>query len=273
MVDISEGITKHMQGLPAVDPITGQEVVIEEYSAEEQLVVDLLDHFTYSQMMCLLEPNTILKKHDQRQGSDNGRGRRRMSFQAMSSSIGALDVKQFLSRLQTGKEVKASGGIKVKDNSIAPDIKAANAHSEITSSSVRVISDLDSNSIETSYFKSIGKVKGIRLIEQHIAFWVGVGVVAALMSAIGVAVTMHLLHDVSYAFVPALFCLCIGTSSVFTGLNVLKMRAAKQLKRCIRFPALYGDAVDLDDLLKRVSMHFALTLSFSLSLSLSLYFS
>merc|ERR1740123_1719942 len=72
------------------------------------------------------------------------------------------------------------------------------------------------------------------------------------MSAVGVMATMPLLHDVSHAFVPALFCLCIGTSSVFTGLNVLKMRAAKQLERCIRFPALYGGAVDLDDLLKRV---------------------
>ena len=183
-----------------------------------------------------------------------------MSFQAMSSSIGTLDVKQFLSRLQTnsststtGKE--SSGGIKVKDNSIAPDIKASNAnqaHSEITSSSVRVISDLESNSIETSYFKSIGKIKGIRQIQKRTAFWVGFGIVCASMSAIGVAATMHLLHDVSYAFVPALFCLSIGTSSVFTGLNVLKMRAAKRLEKCMKRPEEhFGDEVDLDDLLKR----------------------
>merc|ERR1712129_321313 len=45
--NISDGITKHMQGLPALDPITKQEVRIEEYSAFEQQIVDLFDHFTY----------------------------------------------------------------------------------------------------------------------------------------------------------------------------------------------------------------------------------
>merc|ERR1712228_1075425 len=144
VVSISDGITKHMQGQPAFDPITNQRVVIEEYSVSEQCIVDLFDHFTYSQIIWLLEPNTILKKH-KKINSKN----RRMSFQAVSNLN--FDVKDFLNKLQSAK------GIKVKNNVIAPIASPKDARSEITSSSVRIISDPQTNTITTSYFKSKGK--------------------------------------------------------------------------------------------------------------------
>ena len=257
VIEISDGITKHMQGLPAIDPITNQQVVIEEYTKAEQQIVDLFDHFTYTQIIWLLEPNTILKKHNKKWNNDengngngrNGRNGRRMSFQAIANID--FDVKHFLSKLNTGKSASspsATGQIKVKNNSIAPDIDRAHpVGSEITSSAVRVVSDPTTNTIETSYFKSMGKVKGISRIQKTIIFWIIFGVICVTMSGFGVAMTIQQLHDVNYAFIPALFCLCIGTSSVFTGFNILKYRAAK-LETCIKA----HQNIDIDDLLKRV---------------------
>merc|ERR1712048_1304331 len=68
------------------------------------------------------------------------------------------------------------------------------------------------------------------------------------------------LHDVNHAFIPALFCLCIGTSAVFIGFHVLKLRAAIKLEQYIHGhreltnlgDGLNEEAIDLDDLLKRV---------------------
>lgn len=250
IIEISDGITKHMQGLPAIDPITKQQVVIEEYNKNEQYIVDLFDHFTYSQIIWLLEPNTILKKHNKNLNQNGNNKNRRMSFQAISNID--FDVKHFLSKLNTGKSINSpssSSQIKIKNNSIAPDINRANpASSEVTSSAVRVVKTAD-DTIETSYFKSMGKIKGVEKIKWTILFWIMFGILCVSASATGVAMTIHLLHDVNYAFIPALFCLCIGTSSVFTGFNILKFRAARKLEKCIKYPS--GN-IDLDDLLKRV---------------------
>eukprot|EP01083_Nonionella_stella_P001546 4438_1 len=237
VVLISEGITKHMQGLPAIDPITQQEVLIEEYTPSEQALVDLFDHFTYSQIIWLLEPNTILKKHKKQDSHQ-----RRMSFQAVSDVV---DVKQFLSKLQN-----KNAGIGVKNNKIEPT-DPSRARSEITSSSVRVISEDDI--VRTSYFKSMGKVKGVRKIRQRMTLLILFGCCCLIGAATGVAMTLHLLHNVNYAFIPALFCLCIGTSAVFIGFHILKLRAAKKLERYITDEELKrAEDFDFDDILKRV---------------------
>ena len=79
-----------------------------------------------------------------------------MSFQAVSQID--FDVKHFLNKLQN----KNDDNIKIKDNKIAPNInKSHPAHSETTSSAVRVVSDPITETIETSYFKSMGKIKGM----------------------------------------------------------------------------------------------------------------
>merc|ERR1712003_163628 len=62
---ISEGITMHLQGLSAYDPVTNQEVWIEHYSDQEQYLIYLLDQFSHSNLLWLLSPDAIWKRHQE----------------------------------------------------------------------------------------------------------------------------------------------------------------------------------------------------------------
>merc|ERR1712154_697989 len=104
-----------------------------------------------------------------------------------------------------------------------------------------------------------GKQKGIAKIRKKMIFLIIVGVVCLFCAGFGVALTIRLLHDVNHAFIPALFCLCIGTSAVFIGFHVLKLRAALKLelyinghRELVNGDGLNEENIDLDDLLKRV---------------------
>lgn len=65
ILEISEGITLHLQGQSAWDPVTHQEVWIEEHSNEEQYLLYLLDQFSHSSLLWLLSPALIWKRHQE----------------------------------------------------------------------------------------------------------------------------------------------------------------------------------------------------------------
>lgn len=65
ILEISEGITLHLQGQSAWDPVTHQEVWIEEHSDEEQYLIYLLDQFSHSSLLWLLSPEMIWKRHQE----------------------------------------------------------------------------------------------------------------------------------------------------------------------------------------------------------------
>ena len=60
---IENGITKHLQGKPAWDPITKQDVWIEQLDDEEQYLQYLLDQFSHKWILWLLSPDEIYKRH------------------------------------------------------------------------------------------------------------------------------------------------------------------------------------------------------------------
>eukprot|EP01084_Bolivina_argentea_P311759 539678_1 len=65
IVDLSAGITLHLQGKAAIDVITKQEVYIEDYSEEETYLIYLLDQFSHSNLLWLLSPDQIWNRHQE----------------------------------------------------------------------------------------------------------------------------------------------------------------------------------------------------------------
>eukprot|EP01083_Nonionella_stella_P247276 857519_1 len=151
MKRISAGVEKHKQGKTAIDPITKQNVYIEQFSDDEQGLIDTLDHFNYSHLMLL---------HN-------------------------------------------------------------------------------------------GMENGIAQIRRTLCLWVVFGIICVGVAATCIFFTIPLLNNINYAFVPAVGCLCVGSSSVVIGFNLLRLRAANKLKQYYMESQLSGNN-NMEQLFERV---------------------
>ena len=271
--EISKGITLHMKGLPAMDPITKQEIIIEEYTIQEQSQVDLLDHFHHKQLIWLLEPNSIVKKykkqklsklsklnkkngsklsnknniHSDSSSDNNSNNNSRSSTKRLSFVVESPD--ELFGHNNNNNHSKQKNGLP-NSNGINSPVGIGHDFDDFnsfrTNKRVRMVEDSVNHVIETKYYKSLGQKKGIQKIERRMLLLIVIGIMLLSIAGIGVASSIQYLNSKDYAFIPGLFCCGIGSSVVFTVFSIIRFRAAKELKFLIDMGGLE------ESLLKRV---------------------
>mmetsp|Transcript_27698 Transcript_27698/g.45668 ORF Transcript_27698/g.45668 Transcript_27698/m.45668 type:complete len:179 (+) Transcript_27698:116-652(+) len=84
--------------------------------------------------------------------------------------------------------------------------------------------------------EAYGLQEGVRRLKLRVYTWIWIYSLVCVVSIVGAFVTtvnLQLLSDPDFAFIPALFCLTIGLSCVFAAFNVLRYRAAGEIKSYI----------------------------------------
>ena len=233
---ISKGITLHLQGLSAYDPVTNQEVWIEHYSDEEQYLIYLLDQFSHSNLLWLLSPDTIWKRHQEsaiplrkntlkllRNVTENDKDQYKQQQSDRAERIKSIDNDQ-------AKPLKNTGGC-CSCFDTKKEIKRI-IHGR---NDVEFGKDADGNIVYVAVadFEAHGVKEGVKRIKIRVAMWIILYVSMFLISVIGVASTVQLLVDADFAFIPAIFCLSIGLTLVGAGFNVLRYRAANEIEAFI----------------------------------------
>lgn len=249
ILEISEGITLHLQGQSALDPVTNQEVWIEEHSDETQYLIYLLDQFSHSSLLWLLSPEMIWKRHQ-----ENKLPLRRNTLLHINS-LGSFQSDEILhgdadeddGGIQTARNKKSATEVIDNDEQTHPrtnahgccscfDTKIHLATITKTRNDVEFGKDDDGNIVYVAVagLEAHGVAEGIRRIKSRVALWITFYIVMWLVSVIGVGSTWNLLRDETLAFLPAIFCLTIGLSLVGAGFNTLRYRAANEIKEYIK---------------------------------------
>jgi len=263
ILEISEGITLHLQGQSAWDPVTAQEVWIEEHSEREQYLIYLLDQFSHSSLLWLLSPEMIWKRHQ-----ENKLPLRRNTLLHINSfNSFHSDEAQRRETLERERE-RERGTAGSPDGSLSLKKKSAteiidndqqnnprtNAHGLCscfdtkihlkdiirTRHNVEFGKDDDGNIVYVAVagLEAHGVEEGIKRIKSRVAMWIAFYIVFWLISVIGVGSTWNLLQSESWAFLPAIFCLTIGLCLVGVGFNTLRYRAANEIREYIEEHAI-----------------------------------
>jgi len=239
---ISDGITAHLQGQPAYDPVTKQEVWIEDYSDDEQYLIYLLDQFSHSNLLWLLSPDVIWKRHQ-----EQGMPLRKNTLQHLThldddeddngrTDTKANDNKKKRAKTETIDNDKQENPVtNTRGCCSCFDTKIHLKNIIRTRNDVEFGRDDNGNIVYVAVanFEAHGIDEGVKRIKIRVLIWVFVYLAIVLISVIGAASTVELLTDEDYAFIPAIFCLMIGLSIVGVGFNYLRYRAAKEIRRYV----------------------------------------
>lgn len=209
-----------MQGLSAYDPVTKQEVWIEDYSDEEQYLIYLLDQFSHSNLLWLLSPDAIWKRH-----KDQGIPLRKSTLRHLTAldDIDTMDDDQdgSITKQNTEKTIdndkeehpttNTKGWCSCFDTKI--HLKNIIKKSDYrTKNEVEFGYDDEGNIVYVAVanFEAHGVNEGVKRLKIRVCLWSLMYIAICLTAIIGVSTTIQLLSDVDYAFVPAIFCLMIG---------------------------------------------------------------
>ena len=241
---IGEGITQHMQGQSAYDPLTKQEVWIEDYSDEEQYLIYLLDQFSHSNLLWLLSPDIIWKRHQEQNIPLRKNTLKHLTHLDEDSDEYDEDGNVIGKKKKNKKRTKTEMIDNDKQENPTTnthglcscfDTKIHIKNIVRTRNDVEFGRDDDGNIVYVAIanFEAHGIKEGIKRIKIRVALWILFYLTLVLISIIGASSTLSLLSDPDYAFVPAIFCLSIGLSLTGAGFNYLRFRAAGEIKRYI----------------------------------------
>ena len=273
MADIAEGITKHLQGKPAIDPLTNKEVWIEEMDDQQQYLIYLMDQFTHDQLLWLLSPDEIFKRHVQ-----HGIPLRKNTLQHITLTGKSLNPDHFDDDNENNENENKNNdemGSKQKSDSVKnTDEEVTRPASATAGRTGSLLSRVSKRKLKLGFcdgafdcFKSekelypetmeAGNVKfgkndageivyvsvskyeahgidrGTRRLQRRMLYWVIIWALCAFTSLICVIFTWPLLSEPDYAFIPAVFCLCIGLCTTGSGFSFLRSKAAKEIRHWV----------------------------------------
>ena len=87
--------------------------------------------------------------------------------------------------------------------------------------------------VAVAQYEAHGVDSGTRKLQRRMIYWVTLFLCTACGSLAGVISTWHLLNDADFAFIPAVFCLCIGLSCTGAGFSYLRSQAAKEIRHWV----------------------------------------
>jgi len=232
---ISKGITLHMQGLSAYDPVTEQEVWIEQHPEDEQYLIYLLDQFSHSNLLWLLSPDTIWKRH-QEQNMPLRKNTLKHLTQIDDNDVNEVNdghKRRQTEHIDNDKQENPTTNTRGFCSCFDTKIHLKNI---IKKNDVEFGRDDNGNIVYVAIanFEAHGIDEGVKRIKIRVFLWALLYFGIFLISIIGVASTLRLLQDADYAFIPAVFCLMIGLSLVGAGFNILRFRAAAEIKTHIQ---------------------------------------
>eukprot|EP01083_Nonionella_stella_P018259 50941_1 len=233
---ISAGITQHLQGLSAYDPVSKQDVWIEDYTEEEQYLIYLLDQFSHSNLLWLLSPDTIWKRHQ-----DQGIPLRKSTL---------------LHLTQVDDDDDADANPKEEDRKVTHMIDNETQEQPLTNTRglcscfdtkihikniIRTRNDVEFGRdahgnivyVAVAKFEAHGVSEGVKRIKIRVCLWIAFYLSLFCISVVGVSTTIRYLRNATYAFVPAIFCLMIGLTFVGVGFNYMRYRAANEIRTYI----------------------------------------
>eukprot|EP01083_Nonionella_stella_P196366 722611_1 len=229
---ISDGITLHMQGLPAFDPITKQDVWIENYNDTEQYLIYLLDQFNHANLLWLLSPDTIWKRHQQQ-----GIPLRKSTLRHLTEINDDDDDNNIDNNIDNHIDNDKQDEPITNTHGLCScfDTKIHIKNIIRTRNDVQFGRDDNGNIVYVAVqnFEAHGVSEGVKRIKIRVMMWAIFYFTLTVISIVGVSSTIQFLKDEDLAFVPAIFCLVIGLSIVGSGFNCLRYRAANEIKSYI----------------------------------------
>ena len=218
---IEAGITKHLQGKPAWDPITKQDVWIEKLEDDEQYLQYLLDQFGHNRILWLLSPDEIYRRHVQaglplRQNTlkhiNTVRGHSESQRNDASNDVGSIGkvifcccCKKTLSEVDTVGEFNDE--VKFGKNK-----------------------DGDVVYVSIAKYEAHGLEQGVTKLKWVMMFYIILSIISVVIFVSLTIGTFPLITDANYAIFPAISCLGIGLSLFAVAFNILKFRAANEIK-------------------------------------------
>jgi len=218
--ELTVGIAAHREGRPYPDPITGMPYKPLQVEEDEEETVSLLYHFKLSR----LGSSFICRNEDVRRISCSQRSNTMNASQGVESQRGQDFTKPSSSSLPSSRSLAIGDSI----DGVVLDISKQSSASVIST-------------IASDFF--VDTADGTQALTESTNLQLRACIVSLLLSLAGACLTMPLIENETWQFVPTLSVIFVGLCTTMTLFACLRKRAADRLLQLSRQGSLCNDLI------------------------------